>query len=86
VRLTDPRGRAALSLLASRDEPLALERLGRRLREERSVEVSLEPLLVELHHRDLPKLAAHSLVEDDADRRTVLPLGKANELRFVADE
>ncbi|WP_394742667.1 DUF7344 domain-containing protein [Natronococcus roseus] len=84
--LTDPRGRAALSLLASRDEPLSLERLGRRLREERAVEVPLETLLIELHHRHLPKLAARSLVEYDAERRTVLPLGKANELRTVGDE
>lgn len=52
----------------------------------RPVEVSLGTLLIELHHRHLPKLAAHSLVEDDAERRTVLPLGKANELRFVGDE
>ncbi|MDG5820644.1 hypothetical protein [Natronococcus sp. A-GB7] len=84
--LTDPRGRAALSLLASRDEPLSLEGLGRRLREERAVEIPLETLLIELHHRHLPKLAAHSLVDYDAERHTVLPLEKANELRFVDDE
>lgn len=84
--LTDPRGRAALSLLASRGEPFSLEELGRQLCEEGAVEIPLETLLIELHHRHLPKLAAHSLVEYDAERRAVLPLGKANELPFVGDE
>lgn len=77
---TDPCGRAALEVLATRDEPLPLEDLGRRLDAVGAVDRSLETVLIELHHRHLPALASRALVEYDAETRTVTPLVKADDL------